>query len=77
MRSQSTGQEKSWHLQTHLICDRCCVLVNSFFLKSHCDNYPHVTTSPGLPYTWDITQEECEGADCVGAWTGFLIFLSI
>ena len=50
MRSQSTKQEKSWHSQTHLICERCCVLVNSSFVKTHCDNLPHVSTSPGLPY---------------------------
>ena len=50
MRSQSTEQEKSQHSQTRLICDRGCILVNSFFLKNHCDNLPHVTISPGLPY---------------------------
>ena len=40
MQSQGTEQEKSWHSQTHLVCDRRCVLVNSFF------NIAFVTTCP-------------------------------
>ena len=32
MRPRSTEQQKSRHSQTHLICDRCCVLVNSFYI---------------------------------------------
>ena len=34
MRSQSTEHQKSRHSHTHLICDWCCVLVNSFFKRS-------------------------------------------
>ena len=49
MRSQSTEQQKSRHSPTHLICDRCCVLVNSFFLRAIVTNCPVWQLAPVYP----------------------------
>ena len=53
MRSQSTEQEKSWHSQTHIICDRCCVLVNSFFQRAIVTTCPMWQLAPVYPIMWN------------------------
>ena len=56
LSSSISGQgrhEKSWHSQTRLVCDRCCVLVNSFLNQVIVTTCPQGKLAPVYPICLD------------------------